>query len=661
LKASSSKSIRVNDLVAVPNADFSMAKHRYRFTEELLFRSYCVYFYVVKDVNLRMMNLQYAGRIEPYDPQPHAEFATSLLLEQLPRDSITLPLDSDGKWVITTSKGYDIIQALFPPFMDDGNDSRSNGKGGGGGSSSSSSSDSKGSSGGSNSRSSRGGSSSRRSSGGSSSSSSSSSGSGRSSSTGRGTQRSGNCTVTFNDNLIMAAGVDGVAELPFLGTPIPPLTAALDTIYWRPLKSGQAVSSTSSNPTNHQPLVCCSSSTEFHLVNVNRQDTKESTVTEDKKEETVLARRLVNPSHVSTHFTGKGLEIKPLDDVRKFFANQSISVRNDRDAHGPLVSDRWNQTHFDVAVFNQISTCKVYRSAALYESYYKFGIFKSISNPNELDSSSPRLTDFIAASLSFDPEQKVSSDTDNSGQKVILAAAIHQVELVLSLSRNPAVFLHAFAPIVTALRDATHEVCKDMYTVSALTWHFEVSLAEFFRRIRYHKGPSDVLVFRRLLWTIVVSPFVNLTPQVPICYSLAQQTRQLQRMAAAHKKEATALQTPPSTQARTSIVDNPVNNVSVAIATTSSTKSTVPVNKKVCKYHLASYFKVPFPGAENKVPECTFKDEPLKCPACPHQDFSTWTKKDLQALLASAKNDFSSTSAWSTIYAGVGAAIDKLA
>lgn len=134
-------------------------------------------------------------------------------------------------------------------------------------------------------------------------------------------------------------------------------------------------------------------------------------------------------------------------------------------------------------------------------------------------------------------------------------------------------FLHALAPIVTALSDATHEVGKDMYIVSALTWHFEVSLAEFFRRIRYHKGPSDVLVFRRLLWTIVVSPFVNLTPQVPICYSLAHQTRQLQKLAAAHKKEATALQTPPLTQARTSIVDNSMNNVSVAIAINSSTKS----------------------------------------------------------------------------------------
>ena len=56
-------------------------------------------------------------------------------------------------------------------------------------------------------------------------------------------------------------------------------------------------------------------------------------MTEDKKEETVLARRLVNPSHVSTYFTGKVLEIKPLDDVRKFFANQSISVRGMIEMH----------------------------------------------------------------------------------------------------------------------------------------------------------------------------------------------------------------------------------------------------------------------------------------------------------------------------------------
>ena len=659
-KASSSRSIRVNDLVAVPNADFSMAKHRHRFTEELLFRSYFVYFYVVKDINLRMMTLQYAGRIEPYDPHPPAEFATSLLLEQLPRDSITLPLDSDGKWVITTSKGHDIIQALFPTLIDDGNGNGKN-SGSGGGSSSSRGGGGRSSSSNSSSKSTSGGSS--RSSSNSLGSNSHGGGSRRSSSTGGGAHTSGNSLVTFSDNehIITAAGVGGVAELPFLGSSIPPMTAANDTIFWRPLGAGRAVSSNISGSTTHQPLICSQTSTEFPLINVNRQDTKESTTTDEKMEDSALARRLVNPHHVSTHFTGKGLEIKPLEDVRRFFENQSISVRNDRDTHGPLVSNGWNQTNFDVGLFNQISSCKVYQSPSLYARYYKFGLFKSTGNPSELDSSSPRLADFIAASLSFDPELKVTSDNDNLGQKAILATAIHQVELTLCLSRHPAVFLDSFAPIVTALSDPTHEVGKDLYTVAALTWQFEMSLAEFFRRIRYHKGLSDVLVFRKLLWTIVVSPFVNLTPQVPIAYSLAHQTRQLQKMVAAQRKEASALMTPPSNQPQTSTLrDTPSSNVSTVIANISSVKNSVPMNKKVCKYHFASYLKVPFPGAENKIPECMFKDDPMNCPACPHQDFNTWAKKDLKQLLSQVKQDFNSSPAWLSIYTGMVAAIEKL-
>ena len=212
--------------MVIPNADFSTASNRHTFSEEGLFHSYCVYFYAVTGIGQRTITLQYAGRVEPLDTHPAAEFTTLLHLDQLPRDSITFPLDLDGNWVIATTRGAKLVQVLFPGTA---NDSSSNGRSGGGGSSSSSSSGSKGSSSSSNSISSRGGSSNRSSSG----SGSSSSGSGRSSSTGRGTQRSGNCTVTFNDNLIMAAGVDGVAELPFLGTPIPPLTAALDTIYWQ--------------------------------------------------------------------------------------------------------------------------------------------------------------------------------------------------------------------------------------------------------------------------------------------------------------------------------------------------------------------------------------------------------------------------------------------
>ena len=102
-------------------------------------------------------------------------------------------------------------------------------------------------------------------------------------------------------------------------------------------------------------------------------------------------------------------------------------------------------------------------------------------------------------------------------------------------------------------------------------------------------------------------------------------------------------------------------SVSAVIPSASNFKSPVPTNKKVCRYHLASYLKVPFPGTENKFPECSFKEEPLRCPACPHQDFSTWSKNDLQQLLLTAKTDFCTNAMWSTIYTGIMAAIDKLA
>lgn len=134
------------------------------------------------------------------------------------------------------------------------------------------------------------------------------------------------------------------------------------------------------------------------------------------------------PHHVLNHFTGKGLDIRPLEDVKKFLANQSISVRDDRDTFGPFGSDSWSQVLFDVIGYNQVRT--VYKSAYLYDSYDKFSIFKSTSNPNELYPSSPRVTDFTSASLYFDPEHKVTSDYDNSGQKVILGTAIHLVARV---------------------------------------------------------------------------------------------------------------------------------------------------------------------------------------------------------------------------------------
>jgi hypothetical protein len=90
-----------------------------------------------------------------------------------------------------------------------------------------------------------------------------------------------------------------------------------------------------------------------------------------------------------------------------------------------------------------------------------------------------------------------------------------------------------------------------------------------------------------------------------------------------------------------------------------SKTSTPPSNRKVCKYYLASFLKVPFHGSD-KIPACTFADDPMNCPTCPHQDFSTWSKADLTQLLTGSKGDFSSQS-WSRLYPNMLAAIEKLA
>ena len=117
LKSVVEQAPRVDDLVVIPNADFSTASNRHTFSEESLFHSHWVYFYVVTAIGQRTITLQYAGRIEPLDTHPVAEFTT--LLHLLPRDSITLPLDLDGNWVIATTRGAKLVQVLFPGTAND--------------------------------------------------------------------------------------------------------------------------------------------------------------------------------------------------------------------------------------------------------------------------------------------------------------------------------------------------------------------------------------------------------------------------------------------------------------------------------------------------------------------------------------------------------------
>ena len=279
-------------------------------------------------------------------------------------------------------------------------------------------------------------------------------------------------------------------------------------------------------------MVCTQTNAEFSLINATRVSIKKATEIQRKFSESVILRNLVNPGKVAACITGKGLDIRPLGEVKSLFADQGISVRNVQHAFTSpdKTSVTWDQLRFDVHVYNQIFSCTVLQDPASYEKFQKFGFVKDPGNDWELDADSVRVSDFIATSLLFLPDQTVASSEELSGQKVILGMAIHQVELVHSLLRNPAVFVDSFAPIVAALNDPIHEVCKDVYSVPALTWFFELCLAEFYRRIRYHQGSPNAIVFREILWSVVIYPFINLTQQVQISFNLALQTKQMQQL-----------------------------------------------------------------------------------------------------------------------------------
>jgi len=452
--------------------------------------------------------------------------------------------------------------------------------------------------------------------------------------------------------------VENVVELPFVGPSVPPVVAAKETLFWRPSGSMKALSGTA-NP-QHQPMVCTQTDAEFIFINATRVDLKESNEIQRKFADSVIYRNLVNPVKVTAFINGKGLDLKPLTEVKTLFANQAISVRNGQDAFiSPDKNPRnWDQLRFDVNVYNQISSSAVLQNQATYEKFVKFGLEKNICNEWELDTGSVRVADLIATSLNFLPEQEVTSSHELSGQKVILGMALHQVELVHSLLRNPAVFVDAFAPIVAALNDPTHEVSKDVYSVPALMWFFELSLADFYRRIRYHQGAPNAVAFRRILWTVVVSPFLNLTQNVQISFNLATQTRQMRKIEALQKKKQV------SADKVVVMPDVPLTTLTPSKQQENNTSGNpsgpkAPSKRKVCKYYLASFLRVPFHGSD-KIPECTFADDPTNCPTCPHQDFSTWSKGELMQLLTGSKNDFASQS-WSRIYPSMLAAINKIA
>jgi len=628
------------DVVVICNTHFPPTTGE--MTEDALFGSYLLYFYTVyrsKTSDDTRVTLQYLGRSEPMNSTPTPLHSESLHLDQIPRADLVLTCDPNRNWIIGTHEGRKNLRAMFPTASssNSGGSSRSSGDAG------SKHRDSGGSQ--------RGG----RDNGGSGGKSKDrfSFGGGGSEKT-----RTGKQTVSFHntDTLTITSDAEEERELlPYLGHCVPPQVAAVETIYWRPCGSGKPLSSPA-NSTHHQPMICWRTNTEFILINPTRMDTKDVSEVSRKIRDSVIFRGLLYPRRLSIFVTGKGLDFMPLSDVRDTFANLSMSMRNVADlSFRSPVSDPtlWDQTKSEVYLFNEISTSKVLSDTALYGTFIMFGTYLNPTNQWELDPSSPRVADFVAASLNFNPDQKVCSSSDLLSQKVILGKAISHVEMVHTLLRHPGVFLDSFAPIIAALNNPTHIVCNDLFSVPALIWFFEISMAEFYRRVKFHQGSPNVITFRRFLWVAVVEPFVNMTQQVQLSYTVALQSKQMHRLeglqkkcTVTHEKVSQVLLPPP-----------PKVPENVSLAT--DNKGTVPVNKKVCKYHLASFLKVPFPDT-NKVPECLYNNLPSSCPACPHQDFSKWSKGDLTQLLSVCRGEFNSHG-WTKIYSGLVTAVAKMA
>ena len=647
--------LMIGDLVAIPDADFSRA--RSDIGEVTLFKSYHMYFYTVVGLPPEKVSLEYAFRSEPLDNKSRPEFTTPLDLELAPRTCFDLPILRGCRWIIATAKGQPALRKLYP--VDSSSSS-------GGGGKDNSNHDSRRESGGGSGRSSSSNSSSNR-----GSNSSSSSNNGRSDSTKdsrRGSSSSGgrrhSGTVTFNDNIL--GGVELVQELPFVGSVRPPDEAAVETMFWRPYGAGKPVSSTTTVG-SQLPMFCPQTQVEFIYANASRCSSKEAVDFDQKMAETIIPRQLANPNpdYLGTYFTGKGTDIRPVTEIHAFLANRTVSVKNQSIMQNKSTGDSalviWDQLRFDISVYNQVSTAEAYRDAALFDRYFKHGFTAKVTDDWTLDATSPRLANFVARSLHFSPDIEVSTASELLYQKGVLASAIHHLEMFESLNRHPFVFLQAFKPIQEALTDPSHEVCNHVYTIPALVWLFELSLARFYRHIRHHRGAPDVVAFRRILWELVVSPFVNISQQVQIAYNLSQQSAHLKQLETAQKRLKSATVEQKSTQAETPIPSKSGSRPAGVITNISPPKiSTVPPDRLVCKYHLASFLQVTFLGSD-RLPQCVFKDDPLKCLACPHQDFSTWTKSALLQLLSDSKDDFlNSSRQWTAIYPKLIDAVERL-
>jgi hypothetical protein len=345
-------------------------------------------------------------------------------------------------------------------------------------------------------------------------------------------------------------------------------------------------------PTQHiVHMTCPVTQQRFLLTNKTKMAAKDVTEASTSIVDSIICRRLANKDTVDTFFCGKGYDIQTLQYAREYWSSRESTLKTTRPTPDKVPGEGWCQLRTEVKLFNEVSTAPVLRSETLFSSFFKHGLRLSVTSEWELHRDSVRLQDFIPQHLNFKPTASYSNPHEHQGLKLQMSLVVQLLEHTHVLVRSPAIFWGSCLPIVEALKDTSHEVNKDIYSVPSLVWLLELGLAKFYRCIRYADGRSDVHLYRRIFYETVVQPFVNIDPQVPVQYALYTKMH------------------PPKTTEKNE------NGKS----TTSS--------DAVCRFYLANYLNVPFVGT-TRIPECNYIDEPL----CPHGAHPPLSDASVQAL-----------------------------
>ena len=483
--------------------------------------------------------------------------------------------------------------------------------------------------------------------------------------------------VTFHDitphggsSTVYPSGADNsTSGYPFVG-PVPPATIAATDAKENPFFTVISERMDTSS-TTHRFLQDPGQELEFPLINILKTSTQESADNLRKLEETSTTRRLINPTMIVYLLTGKGLDLKPREQVVTYFTQ--LHMQPTTVTFGP--PGTWDQREVFIRLFSRLRSCRLLTNDDLFDDHMRYGTKLDPSSDWKISDSknNTRITDFLPVETTFDADSSCCSRADLLSLKSQLASVLRFVEHGHVLLRHPYIFLDSFSVCADALQNQQHQVCKDIFTVPCLVWFFEILLGQFFRTVRYLKGVYTAKGLRALLFDTVVLPFTRIGDSEATRYSVltlqANQTPLPKKGIKQVQKTSMKNDTIDPTTSTTNSMMEDLNSTSTPTTTTrppnnisTSRQIVVPRSgsiapKSVCKYWLCSYLQVPFTATTN-IPQCTYQTPDGVCPVHPHQDFDRFSKEEFLQLLGACRHEFlNSNSPWPQMYEAVAAKI----